>query len=139
MKPTRIVANLVGMMLFVQVILGGGSVLLGWPVNYHIVWGSITFVVLIIATVLGFQNYGRQSNIFKVGIAAIADYIVQIILGFIALNIAVDPGVTVVIHLTNAFLLGVFTTYLISFADSAEKTGAAISRAGTAGSPLRSS
>ena len=133
MKPTRIIANLVGMMLFVQVILGGGSVVLAWPVIYHIVWGAVTFVVLIVATVLAARTYSKQSNIFKVGIAATADYVVQIILGFIALN----SGVTVVIHLTNAFLLGVFTTYLISFADSAEKTGAVIAGAASAGSSLR--
>ncbi len=135
MKPTRITANLVGMMLFVQVILGGGAVVLQWPVIYHIVWGAITFIVLIVATVLAARNYSRRSNIFKVGVAAIADYVVQIILGFIALN----SDVTVVIHLTNAFLLAVFTTYLISFADSGEKTGAVIARAANAGSPLRSS
>jgi heme A synthase len=134
LKPTRIIANLVGMMLFVQVILGGGSVLLQWPVIYHIVWGGVTFVVLIAATLLAARDYSRQSSIFRVGIAAIADYIIQIVLGYIALN----SDVTVVIHLTNAFLLSVFTTYLISFADSAEKTGAVISRAATAGSPLGS-
>ncbi len=105
------------MMLFVQVILGGGSVLLQWPVIYYIAWGSITFVVLIAATVLAARDYSRQSNIFKVGMAAIGDFVVQIILGYIALN----SDVTVVIHLTNAFLLGVIVTYLISFADSADR------------------
>ncbi len=124
MKPTRIIANLVGMMLFVQVILGGGSVLLAWDVKYHIAWGTITFVVLIIATALAFRTYGRQANMFKVGIAAIADFILQIILGFVALNINANTGLTIVVHLTNAFVLGVFTTYFISFADSAEKTTA---------------
>jgi len=121
------------MMLFIQVILGGGAVLLQWPVIYHIIWGGITFAVLLVATALAASDYSRQSSIFKVGMAAIADFIVQIILGFIALN----STVSVVIHLTNAFLLGVFTTYLISFADSAEKTGAVIARAATKGSSLR--
>ena len=64
--------------------------------------------------------------------SATADFVVQTILGFIALN----STLTVVIHLTNAFLLGVFT-YLIGFADSAEKTGAVIARAATKGSSLR--
>jgi heme A synthase len=123
MKPARILANLVGMMLFVQVILGGGAVLLGWDVSYHLAWGLITFIVLIIATVFAVRTYGRSSNIFKVGIAAIIDYIIQIILGFVALNNSANFGYTVVTHLTNAFVLGVFTTYFISFADSAEKTG----------------
>jgi len=31
------------MMLFIQVILGGGAVLLQWPVIYHIIWGGISF------------------------------------------------------------------------------------------------
>ncbi len=114
-------------MLFVQVILGGGAVLLGWPVIYHFVWGGIAFVVLIGATLLAARDYGRQSTIFKVGTAAIVDFIIQIILGYFALS----SDVTVVIHLTNAFVLGIFTTYLISFADSAEKTGAVISRVAT--------
>jgi len=65
--------------------------------------------------------------------SAIADFVVQIILGFITLN----STLTVVIHLTNAFLLGVFTTYLISFVDRAEKTGEVIARAATTGSSLR--
>jgi len=51
--------------------------------------------------------------------AAIADYVLQIILGFIALG--ANSGVVVVVHLTNAFVLGVLVTYLISFADSADK------------------
>ena len=97
---------------------------MGWDVNYHIAWGTIAFIALIVATVLAFRTYGRQSNMFKVGIAAIADYILQVILGFVALNISMNSGLTVVIHLTNAFVLGVFTTYFISFADSAEKTAA---------------
>ncbi len=98
--------------------------MLGWDVNYHVAWGAVTFIVLIIATVLAFRHYGQQSNIFKVGIAAIADYVLQIILGFVALNVTVNTGLTIVIHLTNAFVLGVFTTYFISFADSADRTGA---------------
>jgi len=119
------------MMLFVQVILGGGAVLLGWDVNYHVAWGVVTFIVLIVATVLAFRTYGQQSNIFKVGIAAIADYVLQIALGFVALNVSVNTGLTIVIHLTNAFVLGVFTTYFISFADTGERTGAVL-RAATA-------
>ena len=111
-------------MLFIQVILGGGAVLLGWDVNYHVAWGVVTFITLIIATVLAFRHYGQQSNMFKVGVAAIVDYVLQIVLGFIALNVTVNTGLTIVIHLTNAFLLGVFTTYFISFADSADRTAA---------------
>jgi hypothetical protein len=51
--------------------------------------------------------------------AAMADYVVQIILGIIALG--TNSGVVVVVHLTNAFVLGVLVTYLISFADSTDK------------------
>lgn len=104
---------------------------MGWDINYHTAWGVVTFITLIIATVLAFRNYGQQSNMFKVGIAAIADYVLQIALGFVALNVTVNTGLTVVIHLTNAFVPGVFTTYFISFADSAEKTGAILHTATT--------
>ncbi len=74
--------------------------------------------MLIVATVLAVRDYGSKSTIFKVGIAALVDYVIQIILGFIALG----SDVTIVVHLTNAFLLVVIVTYLISFADSAERT-----------------
>jgi len=38
LKPARIVANLVGLMLFVQVILGGSAVFGYIDVLYHLVW-----------------------------------------------------------------------------------------------------
>ena len=50
MKPSRIVTNLVGLMLFVQVILGGSALLLGVPIFYHLVWGAATFIMLVVAT-----------------------------------------------------------------------------------------
>jgi heme A synthase len=106
-------------MLFVQVVLGGGATLLGFPVIYHIVWGGITFVVFIVATVYAAKELGSKSTLFRTGIAAIADYMIQIGLGFTAL--ALNNDTVVVVHLTNAFLLGVIVTYLISFADTADK------------------
>ena len=122
MKPTRIIANLVGLMLFVQVILGGSAVFGYIDVNYHLVWGVVTFGVLVIATVYAMIELGSKSTLFRTGIAAIADYVVQIILGFIALG--TNSGAVIVVHLTNAFVLGVLVTYLISFADSADKASA---------------
>jgi len=106
-------------MLFVQVILGGSATVLRFPVTYHLVWGILTFVVLIVATVYAVREYGSRSTLFKVGVASIADYVVQVVLGLFA--IVLGPGVIVVVHLTNAFLLAVIVTYLISFADSADK------------------
>jgi hypothetical protein len=50
----------------------------------------------------------------------VADFIVQILLGLGAF----DSNVIVVVHLTNAFILAVLVTYLISFADNAEKVAA---------------
>src|SRR5216117_996589 len=82
MKPSRILANLVGMMLFVQVILGGSATVLQFPFIYHLVWGILTFVVLIVATVYAVREYGSRSTLFRVGIASIADYVVQVVLGF---------------------------------------------------------
>ena len=79
----------------------------------------MTFVVLIVATVYAVREYGSRSTLFRVGMASIADYVVQVVLGVFAL--ALGPGVIVVVHLTNAFLLAVIVTYLISFADSADK------------------
>ena len=124
MKPARIVANLVGFMLFVQVILGGSAVFGFVDVIYHLVWGVVTFGVLIIATLYAATELGSRSTLFRTGIAAIVDYVIQIILGFIALG--TNSGAVIVIHLTNAFVLGVLVTYLISFADSAEKASASM-------------
>ena len=111
-------------MLFVQVILGGSAVFGYIDVQYHLVWGVVTFGVLIIATVYAARELGSKSTLFRTGLAAIADYVVQIVLGFIALG--TNSGVVIIIHLTNAFVLGVLVTYLISFADSADKTSSHI-------------
>jgi heme A synthase len=110
------------MMIFVQVILGGGSFVLGWDVRYHLVWGTLTFIVLIAATVLARRDFGVDSTLFKVGLAAIVDFVIQGILGLFSFA----SGVAVVVHLTNAFLLAVIVTYLISFADSADKTSTTV-------------
>lgn len=117
MRPSRITANVVGMMLFIQVILGGSAVVLNFPIIYHLVWGTLTFAVLVIATVFAAKDYGSGSTLFKVAVAAIVDFVVQGILGLISFG----SDLAVVVHLTNAFLLGVIVTYLISFADSADK------------------
>ena len=127
------VANLVGFMLFVQVILGGSAVFGFVDVIYHIIWGALTFVVLIIATVYAAKQLGSKSTLFRTGIAATADYVVQIILGFVALGLNNDA--VVVVHLTNAFVLGVLVTYLISFADSADKASMAMHPATSTVSP----
>jgi len=110
------------MMLFVQVILGGGSFVLGWDVRYHLVWGTLTFIVLIVTAVLARRDFGTTSTLFKVGLVSILDFVVQGILGLFAFG----SGVAIVIHLTNAFLLAVIVTYLISFADSADKTSTTV-------------
>ena len=104
-------------MLFVQVILGGSSTLLSFPINYHIIWGVLTFVVLIVTTGLGAREYGRRSNLVKVGIAAILVFVLQGLLGLAAF----DSATVVVVHLANAFILGTLVTYFIIFADSADK------------------
>src|SRR3989442_9316542 len=111
-------------MLFVQVILGGSAVCGYIDVQYPLVLGVVTFGVLIIATVYAARQLGSKSTLFRTGIAAIADYVVQIILGFIALG--TNSGVVIIVHLTNAFVLGVLVTYLISFADSAERASTSL-------------
>src|SRR5207249_11083018 len=116
--------NLVGMMLFVQVILGGSTTVLGFPVIYHLVWGVLSFAVLIVATVLAAREYGSKSTLFKVGIASIVDFVVQGVLGLIALSLGSDT--LVVVHLSYGFLIAVFVTYLISFVVSADKASIAL-------------
>jgi heme A synthase len=108
------------MMLFVQVILGGGAVLLGFPIIYHLVWGTLTFIMLIVTTVLAARVFGASSTLLKVGVASIIDFVIQGIIGLFSFG----SDIAVVIHLTNAFLLAVIVTYLISFADSADKASA---------------
>ena len=108
--------------MFVQVILGGGSFVLGWDVRYHLVWGTLTFIVLIITAVLARRDFGTTSTLFKVGLVSILDFVVQGILGLFSFG----SGVAIVVHLTNAFLLAVIVTYLISFADSADKTSTTV-------------
>ena len=104
-------------MLFVQVILGGSAVVLGFPIIYHLVWGTLTFIVLAATTVLARKDFGTSSTLFKVAAASIVDFVVQGILGLFSFG----SDVAVVVHLTNAFLLAVIVTYLISFADSADR------------------
>ena len=105
------------MMLFVQVILGGSATILGLNVIYHLVWGTLTFIVLIATTVLARRDFGINSTLFKVALASIVDFVVQGVLGLFSFG----SGVAIVVHLTNAFLLAVIVTYLISFADSADR------------------
>lgn len=122
MKPYRTISNLVGFMLFVQVILGGSATLLNFTVDYHIYWGVATFAVLIVATLYAVKALGTKSTLFRTGVAAIVDYVIQAGLGFTAL--ATSNDAIVLVHLTNAFVLAVLVTYLISFADSADKAAA---------------
>ncbi len=97
----------------VQVILGGSSVLLSFLIAVHIMWGVITFAVLIAATALIARSYGSKSSVFRLCIAAIADFVLQGALGFLAFG----SDTVVVIHLTNAFILAVIVSNLIVQAD----------------------
>ena len=113
------IANIVGPMLFVQVILGGSSTLLGTDITYHIVWGLLTFIGLLATVALGARDFGRGSNMVKVGIAAVLVFLLQVALGVYVL--ISSSNVIVVVHLANAFILGILATYLIVFADAADK------------------
>ena len=108
--------------MFVQVILGGSYIFLGDPpIIAHLVWGTVTFIVLIIATALSAKTFGTGSNLVKVGLTAIIDFVIQGLLGLFSFQ----GGLAVVVHLTNAFVLAILVTYLISFADSADKSSLA--------------
>ena len=110
-------------MLFVQVILGGRAVVLGLPIIYHLVWGTLTFIVLVATAMLARRDFGTSSTLFKVAVASIADFVIQGVLGLFSFG----SDVAVVVHLTNAFLLAVIVTYLISFADSADRASTSLS------------
>src|SRR5438132_13074854 len=97
LKPVRIVANLVGMMLFVQVILGGSATVLGLPVIYHLLFGVLSFAVLIVATVLAAREYGSQSTLVKVGIASIVVFVLRAVPLLYALSLASDMIVVVLL------------------------------------------
>jgi heme A synthase len=66
------------------------------------------------------QGVETGKSLFRVGMAAIVDYVIQIWLGFMAYYQG-NPGSIVLVHLTNAFVPAVLLTYLISFADAADK------------------
>lgn len=53
----------------------------------------------------------------KAGLAAIGVFVLQGILGFVAFS----SDTVVVVHLANAFVLGILVTYFIIFADNADK------------------
>ena len=105
-------------MIFVQVILGGSATILGLNVLYHLIWGTLTFVMLVVTMVLAVKDFGTGSVLFKVAVAAVIDFVIQGVLGLFSFG----AGVALVVHLTNAFLLAVIITYLISFADSADRS-----------------
>src|SRR3989442_3584318 len=98
-------------MLFVQVILGGSAVFGFIDVLYHIIWGALTFVVLIFATVFASSELGSKSTLFTTGIASIAVYVVQIILGLITLGPNSRQGIMV--HLPYPIMIAVIVEYLI--------------------------
>jgi len=118
-------------MLFVQVILGGSSVLLGLSVLYHLVWGLFTLIMLLVTTLMAGRVFGTSSTLFKVAAAAITDFMIQVILGLLSFG----QGVPLVIHLTNAFVLAILVTYLISFADTADKASMQVQPKAISNSP----
>jgi hypothetical protein len=87
-----------------------------------LVRGTLTFIVLVVTTVLARRDFGVSSTSFKVAVASIADFVIKGILELFSFG----PDVAVVVQLTNAFLLAVIVIYLISFADSADKASASL-------------
>ena len=120
-------------MLLVQVILGGTSTVLGTDITYHIVWGLLTFIGLLFAVALGAKDFGRGSSMFKVGIAAILVFVLQVTLGVVVL--ITSSNYVVVVHLANAFILGILATYLIISADAADKALAKMGAMGPSPNP----
>jgi heme A synthase len=113
LTPTQTLANVVGGMLLIQVVLGGAAVLINDSyTGYHIVWGVLTFAVLIALAVVSARSLGAKSIVFRLSIAVIVDYVIQGILGFAS---SAYGDQLVLIHLTNAFILAVLATTLISY------------------------
>ncbi|MGI0092288.1 MAG: hypothetical protein ACREBS_11325 [Nitrososphaerales archaeon] len=111
MTPTQTLSNVVAGMLLIQVVLGGAAALLEFPIMIHLVWGVLTFIALIALSVLLAKRFGSRSGVFRVSLFAIIDFVVQGILGFISLG---SNGDAILVHLTNAFILVVLVTMLIS-------------------------
>lgn len=115
MTPTQSLANALGGMLLIQVVLGGAATLVSFPIVYHIVWGVLTFAVLVALMAVSARTLGTQSIIFKLSIVVVIDFVVQGALGFAALPTTIYMSDIVLIHLTNAFILAVLATTLISY------------------------
>jgi uncharacterized membrane protein YjfL (UPF0719 family) len=56
--PVRTLSNIIGGMLLIQVILGGAATVLNISVFSHLVWGVITFAVLLVLVFLIVRQYG---------------------------------------------------------------------------------
>jgi heme A synthase len=122
LKASQRLANALGGMLLIQVVLGGAAVLINNSyITPHIIWGILTFAVLIALTVVSARELGTKSIIFRLSIAVIVDFIVQVLLGFLSLAALggsltfITPGSFVLIHLTNAFILAILATTLIAY------------------------
>jgi heme A synthase len=96
-------ASIVSAMLFIQVILGGATTLLGVSLGPHILWGVISFVAALALVYLVVREFGTKSTAFRISIAALLDFIIQGSLGFVA-NSTNSDGL-VLVHLTNAFIM----------------------------------
>jgi hypothetical protein len=114
LKISGSAAKLVGAMLLVQVILGGGSTLLRFPAAYHLIWGALTFAALLAVTFLLVREHGIGSTVFRLAAAAILDFVIQGLLGLASFGSAV----AIVVHLANAFVLIILTTWLIIMVSS---------------------
>jgi heme A synthase len=112
LTPTQRLANAFGGMLLIQVVLGGAATLIGFPIEFHVIWGILTFVVLLVLLAMSARTLGTKSIVFKLSIAVLVDYIVQGALGFVSMG---GNGDVILVHLTNAFILAVLATTLISY------------------------
>jgi heme A synthase len=109
MTPTRMLANILAGMLVIQVILGGAATLLSLSKSAHVVWGVVSFVALLVLVYLVIREFGTKSIPFRFSLAAVVDYIIQGILGFVSFN----SNYVLLVHLTNAFVLMALITMLI--------------------------
>jgi hypothetical protein len=114
LTPSQTLSNLLGGMLLIQVVLGGASLLISDSYFiFHLIWGILTFAVLIALTAVTAKSMGTKSITFKLSIAVIIDFVIQGLLGFTAM--ALNSNQFILVHLTNAFILIVLASMLISY------------------------
>lgn len=74
MIRSRLLSNILAGMLIIQVILGLSGSLLGFAAIPHLVWGGISYVVLLALVFVITKEFGEKSILLPLSLVAFADY-----------------------------------------------------------------